>query len=581
MGFNKVKDRTLEKKWKERQRVLERKHISPVQRGAGISLIIIGLLLVAIGAFGYMVGDLQLGAFGDLADQVFIAREAAQSAGAKVSGALDMNGEESGVHVFYATYETANETGVINAMDFEIEESKKALKGENLQFPGTKDYMNLVVAEDAPVTLDNGMEFTQSVKLRGAGSSKYRSLKLTVDAPGTLTVYAVSSLADEDRRLVLYNTKDGSETASAMAPAADTVTGALSPLTFSFTDSGTYYLSTKGDIPVAPISFIMNYAIIIFLIGVVLIFNGVMLMIQRWERMKDLFCVEPALLFFLLFVYYPVIDLLRISFTDMGILTTGSQEFVGLSNYNWLFNQSGARYFWESLRITATYTFWEVVITLVGGILLALLFNRMSRAFNFMRAIVFMPKYIAVSTSAVVFMWILYSPAAAGANQSEGILNYFLSLFGITGPHWLIDANTALAGVLILTAWRVVGYAMMIYLSAMQGIPQDYYEAARIDGADGVQQFRYITIPLLAPTTLFLFVTTFIASMKVFQSVDVMTGGGPGTATNVMVQWIYNLTFQDFRTARGAAVSVIFFIILLVCTMATMKYSNKNVNYDS
>ena len=576
-----VKDRTLDKTWKERQRAMERKHISKLQRGAGIFLIVLGLLFFAVGAFGYMVGDLQIGSFRDLANQVFIAREAAQSSGTKVSGALDMHGEESGVHMFYATYETSTETGVINAQEFKLGESKKALKGENLQFPGTKEYLNLVVAEEAPVTLDNGMEFTQSVKLVGAGSSKYRSLKLTVDAPGTLTVYAVSSLDDAERNLVLYSGKTGAETAVAAAPAAGSVSGALAPLTFAFTESGTYYLSVKGDIPLAPLSAVMNYAIIIFLVGVVFIFNGVMLMSQRWERMKDLFCVEPALLFFLLFVYYPVIDLLRISFTNMGILTTGSQEFVGLANYNWLFNQSGAKYFWESLRITATYTFWEVVITLVGGMLLALLFNRMTRAFNFMRAIVFMPKYIAVSTSAVVFMWILYSPAAAGANQSEGILNYFLGLFGIQGPHWLIDANTALAGVLILTAWRVVGYAMMIYLSAMQGIPQDYYEAARIDGADGVQQFQYITIPLLAPTTLFLFVTTFIASMKVFQSVDVMTGGGPGTATNVMVQWIYNLTFTDFRTARGAAVSVVFFLILLVCTAATMKYSNRNVNYDS
>ncbi|MBE5768982.1 MAG: sugar ABC transporter permease [Clostridiales bacterium] len=306
-----------------------------------------------------------------------------------------------------------------------------------------------------------------------------------------------------------------------------------------------------------------------------------MLTRQCWERMVDLFCVEPALIFFLLFVYYPVIDQIRISFTDMGILTVGKQEFVNWDNYDWLFNKSGAKYFWESLGITATYTFWEVAITLVGGMLLALLFNRMTRSFNAMRAIVFMPKYIAVSTSAVVFMWILYSPVAAGANQSEGILNYALSLFGIQGPHWLVDASTALAGVLILTAWRVVGYAMMIYLSAMKGIPADYYDAASIDGADGVQQFRFITVPLLAPTTLFLFVTTFIASMKVFQSVDVMTGGGPGTATNVMVQWIYNLTFTDFRTARGAAVSVVFFVILLVCTAATMKFSNRNVNYDS
>ncbi len=577
-----MKDRTLDKAYKKRQKELERRHISPLQRNVGAALIVLGILFLIVGVFGYMVGDLQVGVFRNFASQVFVAREAAQSAGTKVSGALDMNGEDSGVHVFYAEYETAGETGVINAMDFDVEETKKSLKGENLQFPGTKDYMNLVVAEEKPIALDNGMEFTQSIKLRGAGTSKYQSLKMTTDGAGTLTVYAVSSLKEAERKLVLYSAKDGSEVASAMAPAGGSVlNGALEPLTFAIPAGGTFYLSTKGDIPLAPLSAIMNYAIIILLVGVVLIFNGMMMRVQRWERMKDLFCVEPALLFFLLFVYYPVIDLVRISFTNMGILTTSLQEFVGLDNYNWLFNQSGARYFWESLRITATYTFWEVAITLVGGMLLALLFNRMSKSFNIMRAFVFMPKYIAVSTSAVVFMWILYSPAAAGANQSEGILNYFLSLFGIQGPHWLIDANTALAGVLILTAWRVVGYAMMIYLSAMQGIPGDYYEAARIDGADGVQQFRYITIPLLAPTTLFLFVTTFIASMKVFQSVDVMTGGGPGTATNVMVQWIYNLTFSDFRTARGAAVSVVFFLILLVCTAATMKYSNRNVNYDS
>ena len=218
------------------------------------------------------------------------------------------------------------------------------------------------------------------------------------------------------------------------------------------------------------------------------------------------------------------------------------------------------------------YTFWELVITLVGGMLLALLFNRMTKH-SAMRTVVFMPKYIAVSTSAIVFIWIL--------NGNYGILNYILSLFGIQGPNWLVDADTALTGILFLTAWRVVGYAMMIYLSAMQGIPKDYYEAAAIDGADAVQRFRYITIPMLAPTTLFLFVTTFIASMKVFQSVDVMTGGGPGTATNVLVQWIYNLSFRDFRAARSAAVSVVFFIILLICTAATMRWSNRTVSYDS
>lgn len=345
--------------------------------------------------------------------------------------------------------------------------------------------------------------------------------------------------------------------------------------------SGTAYLFGEGGrllfwngaLPMGFLSNIMNTAVIIMLVGLTLIFNAVMLRLQPWERMKDLFFVEPAIFFFLLFVYYPVIDLVRISFTDMRMLSDATFEYAGFKNFKWLFQGSGWKYFLDSLKITATYTFWELSITLVGGMLLALLFNRMTKAFNAFRAIVFMPKYIAVSTSAVVFIWIL--------NGRFGILNSALSVFGVQGPDWLNQADTALAGILFLTAWRVVGYAMMIYLSAMQGIPRDYYEAAAIDGADGVHRFRFITLPLLAPTTLFLFVTTFIASMKVFQSVDVMTGGGPSKATNVMVEWVYTLSFEDFRVARASAVSLVFFIILLVCTAATMRYSNRSVNYDS
>ena len=564
----------------------KKKRISRAQKAAGAVLLALGVLVFAVGLLGYLAQDWQLAPFREWVSQVRRAREAAQNAGTRVTGAFDMYGDESGVRIFAASYTEGTEgqadfaEDTIQADSFEPGESKKALKSASLQFPATKEQLNLVDETDGPVTLDSGASSSRYFKIRRAGTSKYDSLKLTVSGPATLTVWALSSQPGEARRMVLYNVNNGEETAVAYAPAAEG-TDIVPAQVFSIPARGTYYLTVKGDIPIALVSTLLNFAIPILLLGLVLIFNGVMLLIQNWEEMKDLFCVEPVLVFFLLFVYYPVIDLVRISFTDMKILTTNEQEFIGFANYNWLFNQSGAKYFWESLRITGVYMFWEVVITLVGGMLLALLFNRMTRAFNFMRSIVFMPKYIAVSTSAVVFLWILYSPVATGANQSEGILNYALSLFGITGPHWLIDANTALSGILMLTGWRVVGYGMMIYLSAMKGIPQDYYEAATIDGADGVQRFRYITMPLLAPTTLFLFVTTFIASMKVFQSVDVMTSGGPGTATNVMVQWIYNLTFRDFRTARGAAVSLVFFLILLVCTAATMRVSNRSVNYDS
>lgn len=573
-------DRTAEIRkidWKAK----ERKLISPAQRRTGKVLIIIGVLAALAGLFGTLASDWQVSIFSGMTAQVYAARENAISAGTDITGAFDMDGEESGVHIYYAVLE-GSDNDVLNVQELEEGTSKKAVKVSKqsvMQFPATKENQVNVIAEDE-VLLSNGERVSKAVKFPGAGSSKYHSLKMTTEGACTLTLWVRSSLAGTERKVVLYSTVSGEvDSASAPAPNAE---GPLQPVTLTIPKAGTYYLSSKGDIPISLISTIMKYGILLFLAGAVLIFNGIMMHIQRMERMKDLFFVEPVLVFFLLFVYYPVINLIRISFTNMQILSSsGDQTFVGFANYEWLLVKSGSSHFWKSLKVTGLYMFWEVLITLVGGMLLALLFNRMTKMFNTMRAIVFMPKYIAVSTSATVFMWILYSTTSTAIGSSQGILNYALSLFGIQGPDWLIDADTALTGVLFLTAWRVVGYAMMIYLSAMKGIPQDYYEAASIDGADGVQQFRYITVPLLAPTTLFLFVTTFIASMKVFQSVDVMTSGGPNEATNVMVQWIYNLTWSEQQTAHGAAVAVVFFIILLVCTAATMKWSNRRTNYDT
>lgn len=290
------------------------------------------------------------------------------------------------------------------------------------------------------------------------------------------------------------------------------------------------------------------------------------------EKIKDFLCVLPALIFLFIFVYYPIGDLIRISFTNWN-LVKDEYKYVGLKNYEWLFLGSGFKDFIQSLKVTFTYTFFEVSITIIGGILLALLFNRDSKLFNGMRAVVFMPKYIAMATSGVVFIWIL--------DQNHGILNVILGKFGIDPVPWLGSEKTALYGILILTCWRVVGYSMMLYISAMRGISPDYYEASSLDGASKIQQFFKITLPLLSPITLFIFVTTFISSMKIFQSVDVMTDGGPYKATNVMVYWIYDLAFVNFRVDRAAAVSTAFFVILLIFTAATMKISNKNVHYDA
>lgn len=311
---------------------------------------------------------------------------------------------------------------------------------------------------------------------------------------------------------------------------------------------------------------LINQIILINFIGVVLLCNGLMMRYQPWERCKDFFCAEPALLFFVFFVYYPFAELVRVSFTNWNLLSN-EYIYVGFKNYNWLLYGSGWKYMMESLKVTVIYMLWEVAITMGIGLLLALFFNRKSGLFSFMRTLLFLPRFIMISSSATVFICILNAP--------NGVLNYFLSLIGIQGPDWLHMPTTALTSVLFLSTWRMLGYTMMIYVTAMQSIPRSYYEAAHIDGADSLQRFRFITLPLLKPTTIFLLITTCISSMKVFESINVMTNGGPYDATNVIVQWVYSLAFEDNRIDRASAVSVLFFLCLFVFTVATMHLSNR------
>lgn len=293
---------------------------------------------------------------------------------------------------------------------------------------------------------------------------------------------------------------------------------------------------------------------------------------KKMSALKDFVCVVPALILLAIFTYYPICKLVQISFTDWNLINE-TWNYVGFKNWVWLFNGSGTKYLINSLKVTFLYSCGEILITLGGGMLLALVFNRMTKAFSIMRAIVFVPKYVAMSSAAVVFLWIL--------NTDTGILNYFLKTIGLPAVDWLGQRETALIAVLMLTGWRTLGYGMMIYLSAMIGISKDYYEAASLDGASAFQQFTKITLPLLSPTTLFLFVTTFISSMKVFQSIDIMTGGGPYRSTEVFVYKIYQYAMEDFRMDRASVIAVAFFVLLLIFTASTFKISNKNVHYDS
>lgn len=293
----------------------------------------------------------------------------------------------------------------------------------------------------------------------------------------------------------------------------------------------------------------------------------------RKERMQEFLCIVPAIFLLIVTNYYPLLNLFHISFTDYNLLKA-DYKYVGFKNWQWLWSNltSGGSIF-NAFKVTLIYTVGHMVLLIIGGFLLALLFNRMSRMFSFMRALVFMPKYIAASSAAIVFLWLF--------NTEYGYVNFIVRSLGGENIGWLSQKSMAMITLIVITSWHGIGYDMMIFLSAMRGISKDYYEAAMIDGASKLDCVLRITIPLLAPTTVFLVVTQFIGSMKVFQSVDVLTGGGPSGATDVIVNNIYKLAFNDFRIDRAATVSILFFVVLLVLTRLTVKWTDRSVNYDA
>lgn len=289
-------------------------------------------------------------------------------------------------------------------------------------------------------------------------------------------------------------------------------------------------------------------------------------LIEKW---KDFSFAVPSLLFMGVFLYYPLGYSIYISFTNWN-MTRPVKKFVGVDNYTRLLSNSD---FYHSLKVTFLYTVMDVVFTLVIGLLLALLLNvSSSRLFGFLRGVVFMPYYISMVVAAMVFTWIY--------NGQYGLLNSIVSWFGMEPVEWLTNPSTALPALVAVSVWKGVGFAMILFIAGMRGIPAEYYEAASIDGASKFRQFRNITLPLLSPMTLFLVITSFISSMQVFQSIDVMTGGGPLKATNAIVYWIYTMAFDEFKTGRASALVMILFVIILLLTLVQWVVSRKKVHYE-
>ena len=278
--------------------------------------------------------------------------------------------------------------------------------------------------------------------------------------------------------------------------------------------------------------------------------------------------ILPGTAFYLMVTIMPMFMGLWMSLHRWNILRT-RQTFIGLANYATVLTNP---VFWQALKNTLIYTVGVVPVQIGLALIVALLLNAEIRGRTIFRLLYYLPVVTPLSIAAVIWQWI-YHP-------QMGLLNAALSTFGVAPRNWLGDPQIAMLSVIIVAIWAGLGYKMVIFLAALQGIPESYYEAAMIDGANRLDLFRHITLPLLRPTMLYVFITSLIGSFQVFGLVNVLTGGGPLDATNVLVMHIYRRAFSDYQFGEASAMSFVLFAIILLFTLVQWKVMGREVSYD-
>ena len=290
---------------------------------------------------------------------------------------------------------------------------------------------------------------------------------------------------------------------------------------------------------------------------------------KRKETLTGICFILPGLIGFIIFILIPVIMSLGISFTQWNFLKGWDAiKFTGLKNYLKLFKDE---WFLVSFRNNILFTAVTVPCLLVLGLIMADLINRHVYGGSAVRIMIFIP-YIA-SVVAVCTVWLGMLQA------SYGPVNEFLHTIGIENPpKWLVDQKWALIAIMMINIWTQIGYYVAVYMSGLKNIPIDLYEAAQIDGASSIQQFRYITVPQVSPTTFFLAIMGIIGSFKVFDLISVLTGGGPGNSTSVMAYYIYKTAFNDFKMGYACALAWALFLLIFAVTLVQWKFQDRFAN---
>lgn len=282
------------------------------------------------------------------------------------------------------------------------------------------------------------------------------------------------------------------------------------------------------------------------------------------RRLAALFFVLPSLVFLAVFVIYPIFHAFYLSLHRYNLLEPPVWD--GLGRYRLLMDD--ARFF-KALGNTLLFALMTVPVGTAISLLLAVLINQSLRGILFFRTAYYLP--VVTSFVAVSFIWLwIYEP-------QFGVLNQLLKALGMPTFAWLRDPNTALLSIAILSVWKNAGYNMIIFLAGLQGVPQYLYEAAEIDGANAVQRFWRITVPMLSPTTFFVFVVYFIGALQMFVQSWILTQGGPLDSTLTVVYLIYQNGFEFLKMGDAAAMSVILFLFISVVTY----FNTRIIRYDT
>ena len=277
--------------------------------------------------------------------------------------------------------------------------------------------------------------------------------------------------------------------------------------------------------------------------------------------------VLPVMIGFFLFMVYPMLNGISLSFTEWSGF--GPREWVGFANYVKMFRDA---HFLKAVWNTVYYTLGILFLGVPLALFLAILLNqKFLKGRNLFRLIYYLPVVTMMAAVSMVWKWLL--------SPNYGLVNYFLGLVGLPKVNWLLDPHWAMPGLILMSIWKGTGFNAVIFLAGLQGIPKTFYEAAEIDGATAWHRFRYITLPLLSPTTFFVIITTMIHSAQIFQQAYILTEGGPREATTTIVFYIYKNAFEWFKMGYSCTQGVFLLVILVIATLVQWRIQKRWVHY--